>query len=133
MEDKPHAETPTTSKMDDNVERVRSLVRSPCRLMLRMISSELNLDRFTVHQILTQDLDVRKVCTKMVPKNLKTEQKASRRDVCHDLLDRLEREPEFSVALSQRMNHVFWSTTPRQNTKVESGTLQTLPVPRKRE
>jgi len=67
VEDKPHAETPTTSKMDDNVERVRSLVRSPCRLMLRMISSELNLDRFTVHQILTQDLDVRKVCTKMVP------------------------------------------------------------------
>ena len=31
----------------------------------------------------------------MVPKNLTTEQKASRRDVCLDLLDRLEREPEF--------------------------------------
>ena len=32
-------------KMDDNVERMRSLVRSDCRLMLRMISSELNLNR----------------------------------------------------------------------------------------
>jgi len=31
----------------------------------------------------------------MVPKNLTTEQKASRRDVCLDLLDHLEREPEF--------------------------------------
>ena len=31
----------------------------------------------------------------MVPKNLTTEQKANRRDVCLDLLDRLEREPEF--------------------------------------
>ena len=31
----------------------------------------------------------------MVPNNLTTEQKASRRDVCLDLLDRLEREPEF--------------------------------------
>ena len=31
------------------------------------------------------------------------------------------------------MNHGFWSTTPRQNAKVGSGTLQTLPVPRKRE
>ena len=31
----------------------------------------------------------------MVPKNLTTEQKANRRDVCLDLLDRLERKPEF--------------------------------------
>ena len=82
-------------KNDDNVERVRSLVRSDRRWTLRMNSSELNLNRFTVHQILTQDLDMRKVCAKMVPKNLTTEHKVSRRDVCLDLLDRLEREPEF--------------------------------------
>ena len=60
-----------------------------------MISSVLNLNRFTVHQILTRDLDMRNVCAKMIPKKLTTEQKANRRDVCLDLLDRLEREPEF--------------------------------------
>jgi len=60
VEDKPHVGRPSTSKTDDNVERVRSLVRSDRLLMLRMISSELNLNRFTVHQILTQDLDMRK-------------------------------------------------------------------------
>ena len=60
-----------------------------------MISSELNLNRFTVHQILTQDLDMRKVCAKMVPKNLMTEQKANQRHVCLDLLYRFERESEF--------------------------------------
>jgi len=37
---------------------------------------------------------MRKACAKIVPKNLTTEQKANRRDVCLDLLDRLEREPE---------------------------------------
>ena len=95
MEDEPCVGRPSTSKTDDNVERVRSLVRSDHRLTLRMISSELNLNWFTVHQILTQGLDMRKVCTKMVPKNLMAEQKASWRDVCLDLLDRLEREPEF--------------------------------------
>jgi len=95
VEDKPHAGRPSTSKTDDNVERARSLVRSDRRLTLRMISSELNLSWFTVHQILTQDLDMRKVCTKLVPKNLMTEQKANWRDVCLDLLDRFEREPEF--------------------------------------
>ena len=60
-----------------------------------MISSELNLNQFTVHQILTQDLDMRKVCAKIIPKNLTTEQKVNQRDVCLDLLDCLEKEPEF--------------------------------------
>ena len=95
VEDEPRAGRPSTSKTDDNVERVRSLVRSDRRLTLRMISSELILNLFTVHKILTQDLEMRKVCAKMVPKNLTTEQKANRRDVCLDLLNRLEREPEF--------------------------------------
>ena len=55
VEDEPRTGRPSTSKMDDNVERVRSLVRSDHRLTLRMISSELNLNRFAVHKILTQD------------------------------------------------------------------------------
>jgi len=38
---------------------------------------------------------MRKVCAKMVPNKLTTEQKANRKDVCLDLLDRLERESEF--------------------------------------
>ena len=95
MEDAPHAGRDSTSKTGDNVERMTSLVTSERRLTFRMISSELNLNRFTVHQILTHDLGMRKVCAKMVPKNLTTEQKVIRRDVCLDLLDHLEKEPEF--------------------------------------
>ena len=38
---------------------------------------------------------MRKMCAKTVPKNLTTEQKANRRDVYLDLLDRLEKEPKF--------------------------------------
>jgi len=77
-------------------------VRSYSRLTLRMINSELNLNQFTVHQILTQDLDMIKVCTKTVPKNLTTKKKANQRDVCLDLLDRLEREPEFFIHIITR-------------------------------
>ena len=95
VEDEPRAGRLSTSKTDDNVERMRSLVRSDRRLTLRMVSSEFHLNRFTVQQILTEDWDMRKVCPKMIPKNLTTEQKASRRDLCLDLLVRLEREPEF--------------------------------------
>ena len=81
VEDEPRAGRTSTSKSDDSVERVRSLARSDRRLTLRMISSKLNLNQFTVHQSLTRDLDMRKVYAKMVPKTLTTEQKASRRYV----------------------------------------------------
>ena len=53
------------------------------------------MNRFTVHQIVTQDFDMRNECAKMVPKNLTTEQKANRMDVCLDILDRLEMGTEF--------------------------------------
>jgi len=62
VEDEPRVGRLSTSKTDDNVERVRSLVRSDHRLTLRMISSELNFNWFTIHQILTQDLGKRSVC-----------------------------------------------------------------------
>ena len=42
---------------------------------------------------------MRKFCAEMVPKNLTTEQKASRRDVGLDLLERLERKPEFFICV----------------------------------
>jgi len=132
VEDEPCAGRPSTSKTDDNVERVRSLVRSD-HWMALMISSELNLNQFTVHQILKQDLDIRKVCTKMVPKNLTTEQKANQGTCVLIFWTALRGSQNSSVALSQVMNHGFWSMTLRQNAKVGSGTLQTLPVPRNQE
>lgn len=95
VEDKPRSGRPSTSKTDKNVERVRVLVRSDRRLTLRLMSGELNLNRFTLHQILTQDLSMRKVCAKMVPKNLTIEQKDNQKNMCLDLLDRIENDPNF--------------------------------------
>ena len=95
-----------------------------------MISSELNLNRFTVHQILTQYLDMRKVCPKMVPKNLTTEQKASWRDVCLDLLERLEKEPKFFSRVITGDESWILEYDSETNAKVGRGTLQT-PRPKK--
>ena len=69
VEDEPRSGRPSTSKTDENVERVKALVRSDRRLTIRMMGDQLNLNTFTVHQILTEDLQMRKVCAKMVPKN----------------------------------------------------------------
>jgi histone-lysine N-methyltransferase SETMAR len=67
------------------VEKVWKLVRSGRRLSVRMMAQELNLDRETVRQILTEDLGMRKVSAKMVPRILSDDQKQRRLDVCSDL------------------------------------------------
>jgi len=47
-----------------------------------------NVDRETVRKILTEDLDMRKGCAKMPPKELTEEQKQRRITICQDLLER---------------------------------------------
>ena len=64
-------------------------------MTLRMISSELNLNRFTIPSNFNTGFGHEKSVRQDGSKNLTTEQKANRRDVCLDLLDRLERETEF--------------------------------------
>jgi len=77
------------SKSDNNVEKVRALLRSDRRLTVRMIASDLNLNHTMFHQILTHELAMRKLCAKIVPKNLRIEQEDNRKDVCLHVLERI--------------------------------------------
>ena len=70
-------------------------MRSDRRLTVRMIASELNLNHTTVHQILTQELAMRKLCAKIVPKNLTIEQKDNRKDACLHLLEQIQSDRNF--------------------------------------
>jgi len=63
-------------------------VRENRRLTVSNIAEQVNIDRETVRKILTEDLDMRKVCAKMVPKELTEEQKQKRVTICQDLLER---------------------------------------------
>ena len=55
---------------------------------VRSIAEQMNTDRETVRKILTEDLDMRKVCAKMVPKKLTEEEKQTRVTICQDLFER---------------------------------------------
>ncbi|XP_066258179.1 histone-lysine N-methyltransferase SETMAR-like [Euwallacea similis] len=95
IEDEPQSGRPSSSRTDENVDTIRDLVRSDRRLTVRMIGQELNLTHTTVHQILTNELGMRKICSKMVPKNLSQNQKDIRKERCLDLLESIENEPNF--------------------------------------
>ena len=81
---------PSTTRTDENVLKVRDLIKSDRRLTVRMIAYKLNLNHQTVQEILTDDFKMRKICAKMVPKNLTQEQKDNRKNVCVDLFGALK-------------------------------------------
>jgi len=76
--DEERAGRPTTSRTEANIAKVCHTVRENLRLTVRSIAEQVNIDRETVRKILTEDLDMRKACAKMVPKELTEEQKQRR-------------------------------------------------------
>ena len=69
---------PATSTTEENIANVRQIVRENRRLTVMSIAEEVNIDREIVRKILTEDLDMRKVCAKLVLKELTKEQKQRR-------------------------------------------------------
>ncbi|EZA46817.1 hypothetical protein X777_01495, partial [Ooceraea biroi] len=78
VEDKHRSGRPSTSKFDENMSKVRSVLAKDRRLTVRMIAYEVEMSKDSVHRILTNVLCMRKICAKMVPKNLSNEQKENR-------------------------------------------------------
>ena len=95
VEDDPRSERPISSTNNENVEVVQAVMVKDRRLNVRMIAEETGLDRNAVHRISTDHLHMRKICAKLVPKNLSVEQKANRLEICQDLQERLKIEPIF--------------------------------------
>ena len=93
VEDDHRSGRPSTSRADENVERVRQTVRSNRRLTVRMTAGELGMNSEKVWSIITEDLGMRKICTKMVPRLLNEGQKERRVQVCQDILRQLKTEP----------------------------------------
>jgi hypothetical protein len=95
VEDDERPGCPVTMKTDENVDKVRTLVRNDRRLNIRMIAKELNVDKERVSQILTENVKMKKVCAKMVPKNLSEDQKLNREEMCQNVLEKSEEDPDF--------------------------------------
>ena len=75
VEDDHRSGRPSTSRIHENVERVRQKVRSDRRLTVRIIADELGTKSERIWRIISEDLWMRKICAKMVPRLLNVGQK----------------------------------------------------------
>ena len=75
VEDEERSGRPSTSKTQENVERLSEMIRSNRRLIIREISEDLNISYGSIQNILTTDLNMRRVSAKFLPRVLTVEQK----------------------------------------------------------
>ena len=92
VKDEHHVRCPMTARTDAQVAKVEKLLDSDRRLTINLISEETGLSVRTVHIIVTEDLAIRKVCAKLVPKVLSKEQKLSRVEILQEILDCIQKD-----------------------------------------
>ena len=110
---------PATSRTEENIAKIRQIVRENRRLTVKSIAEQANIDRETIRKVLTEDLDMRKVCAKTSPKNKSKEESQFAKTFRRDKLT-------FWVMSSQVMKHGSTNTTLKQSGKVHNGRL---PIP----
>ncbi|XP_071649994.1 protein GVQW3-like [Temnothorax longispinosus] len=72
---------PSTSKTDENVDKVKEIVVKNRKLTIRELAEDLNIAYGSVQDILVNDLGFRRVAAKLVPKDLNFLQKRDRVDI----------------------------------------------------
>jgi transposase len=88
VDDDPRSGRPSTSKTDDNVAKVREVLRSNRRLTVRAVAEEVSISKTVCREILTENLGMHRIAAKFVPRLLTDDQKQNRVDVSKELLDR---------------------------------------------
>jgi len=114
---------PGTSRTEEKITNVRQIVRENRRLTVMSIAEQVNIDRERVRKISTEDLDMRKVCSKMVPKELTEGKKQRRITICQHLL---RGKKIFWAMSSQVMKHGLTNTTLKRSGKVNNGKMPIL-------
>ncbi|KAL4091658.1 hypothetical protein QTP88_026315 [Uroleucon formosanum] len=95
VEDDDRSGRPTTSSTNENVEKIDKIIRQDRRLSVRAVAEMVNIDRESVRKILVENLNIKKVYAKMVPKNLTIDQKFNRKEICSDTLKIIKDDPSF--------------------------------------
>ena len=87
VNDEERAGRPSTSTTDENIDEVKKIVLTNRRITVREVAEDLNISIGSCHSIFTNDLGMRRVAAKFVPKLLNFDQKQHRINIAKELLD----------------------------------------------
>jgi histone-lysine N-methyltransferase SETMAR len=95
IDDDPHKGRPSTARTNETVDRINAVIRGNRRLTITEMADELNLSYGTCQALLTQDLGMRRLSAKLVPRLLTQDRTEHRATACRELLQRVENDATF--------------------------------------
>jgi len=95
VDSEPRHGRPSTSRNDNVINQVQTLVMQDRRITVREAADEVGISIGSVHTILCSDLGLRRVSAKFVLKLLTMEQKQLRLEIAQDVLDCVESDSNF--------------------------------------
>ena len=95
IEDHPHSGRPSTSRTDENVEKIREKINKDRWYTIDKISEATGVSWSSCQRILTLDLNMRRVAVKFVPHLLTQDQKNTCLTLCQELKNQIESDPNF--------------------------------------
>ena len=93
LEDDPRPGRPVTVATPEMVNKVHDIVMTDRRVTERYIAIAVGISQERVHSILTEDLEMRKLSARWVPRLLTVDQKQTRRTLSHTNLNLFEEDP----------------------------------------
>ncbi|UYV78161.1 hypothetical protein LAZ67_16000324 [Cordylochernes scorpioides] len=81
------AERPSTSTTDEKINEVEKMILANRRITVREVVEDLNISIGSCHSIFINDLGMRRVAAKFVPKLLNCDQKQHRMNIANEMLD----------------------------------------------
>ncbi|XP_011049530.1 PREDICTED: putative uncharacterized protein FLJ37770 [Acromyrmex echinatior] len=93
VNDEERAGRPSTSTTDENIDEVNKKVLANRRITVREVAEDLNISIGSCHSIFTNDLGMRRIAAKFVPKLLNFDQKQHRINIVKELLDSVRDDP----------------------------------------
>ncbi|UYV61504.1 hypothetical protein LAZ67_1005082 [Cordylochernes scorpioides] len=93
VNDEERAGRPSTSTTDKKVNEVEKMILANRRITVREVDEDLNISIGSCHSIFINDLGMRRVAAKFVPKLLNCDQKQHRMNIANEMLDSVRGDP----------------------------------------
>ncbi|UYV81324.1 hypothetical protein LAZ67_20000772 [Cordylochernes scorpioides] len=93
VNDEERAGRPSTSTTDEKINEVEKLILANRRITVREVAEDLNISIGSFHSIFINDLGMRRVVAKFVPKLLNCDQKQHRMNIANEMLDSVRDDP----------------------------------------
>ncbi|UYV71996.1 hypothetical protein LAZ67_9001510 [Cordylochernes scorpioides] len=93
VNDEERAGRPSTSTTDEKINKLEKMILAYRRITVREVAEDLNISIGSCHSIFINDLGMRRVAAKFVPKLLNCDQKQHRMNIANEMLNSVRDDP----------------------------------------